>query len=75
MVDSEEILRLRVMEDDINRDLLKHLPLVFDMEDCTIRDTYGLTLAQLFTLVIDYLRGEGDLEAISNDGLELSESK
>lgn len=57
MADSEEIFRLRAMEDDINRDLLKHLPFVFDMKDGTISNTYCLTLAQLFSLVIDDLRG------------------
>ena len=75
MVDFEEISGLRTMEDDINRNLLKHLPFVFDMEDGTIRYVYCLALAQLFPLVIDDLSGEGNIEAISNDGLKSIELK
>lgn len=75
IVDFEEIFGLRTMEDDINRNLLKHLPFVFDMKYCTIRYAYCLSLAQLLALVVDDLKGEGDFKAISNDGLELIELK
>lgn len=75
MVDFEEIFRLGSMEDDIYRNLLKHLSFVLDMKDGTIRDAYSLALAQLFSLVVDDLRGGGDFEAIGYDGLKLGELK